>query len=296
MRTGDNMAASSASTPIPGVDIALRTPDERLERVDLAAEDMTDLAAEDMTDLDMTDLAAEDLAADATAASTTASTSARLASSHSATFSGVLALPTSSRTFSISTAASTSSAASAARAASMAKASSKSKSSSSSSSVALAAAAPASAAASANSAAAAASAAATNSSAPSTSSSTVQFTASAISSSSARMRATALCLACPPGVCAMLAAYPSRLRSAATAGFCETPVAGVLAGAAGRPTVPGVAMGMAPCELRRERLDLAEDLQAESLPKSTGEPNLPAEWMVPRALATTEGEALHAGE
>mmetsp|Transcript_8872 Transcript_8872/g.36279 ORF Transcript_8872/g.36279 Transcript_8872/m.36279 type:complete len:253 (+) Transcript_8872:422-1180(+) len=252
------MAASSASTPTPGVDIALLT-DERLERVDLAAEDMTDLAAEDLA-----------------AASTTASTSARLASSHSATFSGVLDLPTSSRTFSISTAASTSSAASAARAASMAKASSKSKSSSSSS-VALAARAPASAAASAYSAAAAASAAATNSSAPSISSSMVQFTASmAVSSSLARMRATALCLACPPGVCAMFAAHPSRLRSAATAGFLW-PVAGVLAGAAGRPMVPGVAIGMAPCELRRERLDLADDLHAESLPKSTGEPNLPAE-------------------
>ena len=130
-------------------------------------------------------------------------------------------MPTSSRTFSISTAASTSSAASAARAASMAKASSKSVNPRRPPRWPWRRELPARAAASAYSAAAAASAAATNSSAPSISSSMVQFTASmAISSSSARMRATALlCLACPPGVCAMFAAYPSRLRSAATAGL-----------------------------------------------------------------------------
>ena len=171
-----------------------------------------------------------------------ASTSARFASSHAATFSGVFVF--SRDGFDLRDRLDVGDALGDERAAA-ANASSKSKSSPSASA---AAAAPASAAASAASIAAAASASSTNSVAPSISSSTVTFTAISFSSSSAsssasstRMRATAPSSAWPPGVRASFSAYPSRPARRAFPNVTPAPVAGVFAGAAGRGAVPGVA-------------------------------------------------------
>mmetsp|Transcript_5231 Transcript_5231/g.19580 ORF Transcript_5231/g.19580 Transcript_5231/m.19580 type:complete len:369 (+) Transcript_5231:540-1646(+) len=280
--------------------------------------DFTMTVAGEMWSTPASETRAADLgvAAAASSASASASTtaSARFCSSHCCTFSGVTACAASSAS-SISTAASTSATPSATSAASMAKASSKSNAgascSSSSRAASRAAAAPASAAASAASIAAACSALATKDIAPETISSCVTSTSSMVGAgdasvksvsassaskaSNAKIRATAPCLAWPPGVCA-IPAYCSRPVINAHAVACalqSAPAAGVFCGA--RTPMPW--------EEARERVDreprterppevIAGNAPVASVPVGDATNGL----ALTADLIVLNGEALHAGE
>ena len=124
------------------------------------------------------------------------------------------------------------------------------------------------------------------------------------------MRATAPSSAWPPGVRASFSAYPSRPARRAFPNVTPAPVAGVFAGAAGRGAVPGVApatdpgVDLAPAEERRDRRSdlgvfseaLAGNAFSEWNAFSESASMHPGDFMALSGLATTEGDALHAGE